>query len=152
MMATLSPQKRMAAQLMKAGMSRVWMDTKSVDDIAEAVTKDDIRKLIKRNVIQKRPSKGNSRSRFKVAKAQRNKGRRKGPGSRKGTKKARDPKKRKWVRSIRAMRNSLKEMRDSGKITRSDYRLFYKKIKGGTFRTKNALLLHMREQGALKGE
>ena len=151
-MATLSPQKRMAAQLMKAGMSRVWMDTKSVDDIAEAVTKDDIRKLIKRNVIQKRPSKGNSRSRFKVAKAQRNKGRRKGPGSRKGTKKARDPRKRKWVRSIRAMRNSLKEMRDSGKITRSDYRLFYKKIKGGTFRTKNALLLHMREQGALKGE
>ncbi len=151
-MATLSPQKRMAAQLMKAGMSRVWMDTKSVDDIAEAVTKDDIRKLIKRNVIQKRPSKGNSRSRFKVAKAQRNKGRRKGPGSRKGTKKARDPKKRKWVRSIRAMRNSLKEMRDSGKITRSDYRLFYKKIKGGTFRTKNALLLHMREQGALTGE
>ncbi len=151
-MATLSPQKRMAAQLMKAGMSRVWMDTKSVDDIAEAVTKDDIRKLIKRNVIQKRPSKGNSRSRFKVAKAQRNKGRRKGPGSRKGTKKARDPKKRKWVRSIRAMRNSLKEMRDSGKITRSDYRLFYKKIKGGTFRTKNALLLHMRQQGALKGE
>ncbi|MCW6158759.1 MAG: 50S ribosomal protein L19e [Thermoplasmatales archaeon] len=152
MMATLSPQKRMAAQLMKAGMSRVWMDTKSIDDIAEAVTKDDIRKLIRRNVIQKRPSKGNSRSRFKVAKAQRNKGRRKGPGSRKGTKKARDPRKRKWVRSIRAMRNSLKEMRDSGKITRSNYRLFYKKIKGGTFRTKNALLLHMREQGALKGE
>ena len=151
-MATLSPQKRMAAQLMKAGMSRVWMDTKSIDDIAEAVTKDDIRKLIRRNVIQKRPSKGNSRSRFKAAKAQRDKGRRKGPGSRKGTKKARDPRKRKWVRSIRAMRNSLKEMRDSGKITRSDYRLFYKKIKGGTFRTKNALLLHMRQQGALKGE
>ncbi len=50
------------------------------------------------------------------------------------------------------MRNSLKEMRDSGKITRSDYRLFYKKIKGGTFRTRNALLLHMREQGTLKGE
>ncbi len=91
-MATLSPQKRMAAQLMKAGMSRVWMDTKSIDDIAEAVTKDDIRKLIRRNVIQKRPSKGNSRSRFKAAKAQRDKGRRKGPGSRKGTKKARDPK------------------------------------------------------------
>jgi large subunit ribosomal protein L19e len=152
MMATLSPQKRMAAQLMKAGMSRVWMDTKSIDDIAEAVTKDDIRKLIRRNVIQKRPSKGNSRSRFKAAKAQRDKGRRKGPGSRKGTKKARDPRKRKWVRSIRAMRNSLKEMRDSGKITRSDYRLFYKKIKGGTFRTRNALLLHMREQGTLKGE
>ncbi len=151
-MATLSPQKRMAAQLMKAGMSRVWMDTKSIDDIAEAVTKDDIRKLIRRNVIQKRPSKGNSRSRFKAAKAQRDKGRRKGPGSRKGTKKARDPRKRKWVRSIRAMRNSLKEMRDSGKITRSDYRLFYKKIKGGTFRTRNALLLHMREQGTLKGE
>ncbi len=151
-MPTLSPQKRMAAQLLKAGLSRVWMDTKSIDDIAEAVTKDDIRKLIKRNVIQKKPSKGNSRSRFKVQKAQRNKGRRKGPGSRKGTKNARFPRKRRWVKGIRAMRNSLKEMRESGKITKTDYRVFYKKIKGGEIRTKNALLLHMKEQGVLKGE
>jgi large subunit ribosomal protein L19e len=152
MMATLSPQKRMAASILKSGTSRVWMDTKSIDDIAEAVTRDDIRKLIKRNVIQKRAKKGNSRGRFKVVKAQRNKGRRKGPGSRKGTKNARDPRKRKWIRGIRAMRNALKEMRDSGKITRSDYRVFYKKIKGGAFRSKNALLLHMREEGVLKGE
>ncbi len=151
-MATLSPQKRMAASILKSGMSRVWMDTKSIDDIAEAVTRDDIRKLIKKNVIQKRSAKGNSRGRFKVAKAQRNKGRRKGPGSRKGTKNARDPRKRKWIRSIRSMRNSLKEMRDSGKITRTDYRVFYKKIKGGAFRSRNALLLHMREEGVLKGE
>ncbi|MEM0134833.1 MAG: 50S ribosomal protein L19e [Thermoplasmatales archaeon] len=151
-MATLSPQKRMAASILKAGKSRIWMDTKSIDDIAEAVTRDDIRKLIKRNVIQKRTAKGNSRARFKIAKAQRNKGRRKGQGSRKGTKNARDPRKRKWVRSIRSMRNALKEMRDSGKITPTDYRVFYKKIKGGALRSKNALLLHMREEGVLKGE
>ncbi len=151
-MVTLSPQKRMAASILKAGETRIWMDSKSVDEIAEAVTRDDIRKLIKRNVIQKRAAKGNSRGRFKAAKAQRNKGRRKGPGSRKGTKNARDPRKKKWIRSIRSMRNALKEMRDSGKIGRKDYRLFYKKIKGGAFRSKNALLLHMKEQGVLKGE
>lgn len=151
-MATLSPQKRMAASILKSGKSRVWLDSKSVDDIAEAVTRDDVRKLIKRNVIQKRAAKGNSRSRFRYLKKQRSKGRRKGPGSRKGTKNARDPRKRKWIRSIRAMRNSLKEMRDSGKISRSDYRVFYKKIKGGAFRSRNALLLHMREEGVLRGD
>lgn len=151
-MATLSPQKRMASALLKVGKSRVWMDTKSIDDIAEAVTKDDVRRLIKRNVIQKRQAKGNSRGRFKTAKRQRNKGRRKGPGSRKGTRNAREPRKRRWIKGIRAMRNSLKEMRDSGKISRTDYRTYYKKIKGGTFRTNAALLLHMREEGALKEE
>jgi len=151
-MPTLAPQKRMASSIMKVGKSRVWMDTKSVDEIAEAVTREDIRKLIKKNVIQKRNPKGNSRGRFKAAKAQRDKGRRKGPGSRKGTKNAREPRKRKWVSSIRSMRNTLKEMRESGKISKSDYRNFYKKIKGGALRSRSALLLHMKEEGVLKGE
>lgn len=151
-MATLKPQRRMAADLLKIGNTNIWMDPKSADDIAEAVTKDDIRKLIKRNVIQKRQVKGNSRGRFRKAKAQRNKGRRKGPGSRKGTRNARFPRKRRWVTSIRAMRNSLKEMRDSGKISRSDYRTFYQKIKGGIYLNKGALMLHMKESGVLKEE
>jgi large subunit ribosomal protein L19e len=151
-MSTLAPQKRMASSILKVGKSRVWLDTKSMEDIAEAVTREDIRKLIKKNVIQKRNAKGNSRGRFKDAKAQRNKGRRKGPGSRKGTKNAREPRKRKWVSSIRSMRNTLKEMRESGKISRSDYRNFYKKIKGGALRSRAALILHMKEEGVLKGE
>ncbi len=151
-MPTLGPQKRMAAQILKAGETRVWMDSKSSEDISEAVTRDDIRKLIKRNMIQKRQKKGNSRGRFRKAKAQRSKGRRKGPGSRKGTRNARLPRKTRWVKSIRAMRNVLKEMRDSGKISRKDYRVYYQRIKGGEYPNKGALTLHMRESGVIKGD
>ncbi|MGC8644762.1 MAG: 50S ribosomal protein L19e [Thermoplasmata archaeon] len=149
-MSTLLAQKRMAASILKVGMSRVWMDTKSIDEISEAVTRDDVRKLIKRNVIQKRPVKGNSRGRIRVAKMQRKKGRRKGQGSRKGTRNAREPRKRRWVKTVRGMRNVLRELRDSGKISREDYRAYYKRIKGGTFRSRADMLLHMKEAGALK--
>jgi large subunit ribosomal protein L19e len=72
-MVTLSPQKRMASKMLKIGSSRVWMDPKSIEDISEAVTREDVRKLIKRNVIQKKTAKSNSRSRFRAAK-------KKGPG------------------------------------------------------------------------
>lgn len=151
-MVTLASQKRMASRLMKVGKSKVWMDTKSYDEISEAVTKEDIRKLIKRNVIQKRQKKGNSRGRFSKAKKQRDKGRRKGPGSRKGTRNAREPKKARWMKNVRSMRRELKELRDSGKLSRKDYRIYYTKIKGGTFRNKGALLLHVKESGLLKGD
>jgi large subunit ribosomal protein L19e len=149
-MSTLLSQKRLAADILKVGESRVWMDPKSLDDISEAVTRDDIRKLIKRNVIQKKPSKGNSRARIRKAEAQRKKGRRKGQGSRKGTRNAREPRKTRWVKTVRAMRNVLKELRDSNKISRKDYRAYYKRIKGGTFRSKGDLLLHMKEAGVLR--
>ena len=39
------------------------------------------------------------------------KGRRKGHGSRKGTANARNPKKHRWMKTIRAQRKALKEMR-----------------------------------------
>lgn len=151
-MVTLASQKRMASDLMKVGMSRVWMDSKSYDEISEAVTKDDIRKLIKRNVIQSRKKKGNSRGRYKKAKRQRDKGRRKGPGSRKGTRNAREPRKQRWMKNVRSMRRALRELRDTGKLSRRDYRMYYLQIKGGTFRNKAALLLHVRESGLLKGD
>ncbi|MEM4090332.1 MAG: 50S ribosomal protein L19e [Thermoplasmatales archaeon] len=151
MMATLLAQKRMAASILKVGTTRVWMDVKSIDEISEAVTRDDVRRLIKRNVIQKRPEKGNSRGRIRAANLQRRKGRRKGQGSRKGTRNAREPRKRRWVKTIRGMRKVLRELRDSGKITKGNYRDYYKKIKGGTFRSKGDMLLHMKEAGILKG-
>ncbi|MEM0135133.1 MAG: 50S ribosomal protein L19e, partial [Thermoplasmatales archaeon] len=130
-MVTLLGQKRMAAEIMKVGMSRVWMDTKSIEEISEAVTKDDVRRLIKRKVIQRKQKKGNSRGRIRATNAQRKKGRRKGQGSRKGTRNAREPRKKRWVKTVRGMRTALRELRDSGKISKEDYRSYYRRIKGG---------------------
>jgi large subunit ribosomal protein L19e len=44
----------------------------------------------------------------------------------------------------------LREMRDTGKITRSVYRKFYRKSKGGLFRSKRQLMLHLKTEGHLK--
>ncbi len=151
-MVTLSPQKRMASDILKVGYSRVWMDPKSTEDISEAVTREDVRKLIKRNVIQKKTAKSNSRSRFRAAKKQRDKGRRKGQGSRKGTRNAREPRKDRWIRNVRSMRKALREMRDAGKLSKKDYRKMYMQIKGGVFHNKAALISHLKDNGLLKGD
>lgn len=151
-MATLSTQKRIAADILKVGESRIWIDPKSLEEVAEAVTREDVKKLIKRNVIQRKNKKGNSRGRYKKLKAQRDKGRRKGPGSRKGTRNAREPSKERWIKNVRAMRRKLRELRESGKIDRTVYREYYGKIKGGVFRNTSQLVTHLRDYGILKGD
>jgi len=149
---TLSTQKRIAADLLKVGQTRVWIDPKSYEEVSEAVTREDIRKLIKRNVIQKKPKKGNSRGRYKRLKAQKDKGRRRGPGSRKGTRNAREPSKERWIKNVRSMRRKLRELRDTGKIEKKVYREYYRKIKGGVFRNASQLLTHLKDYGLIKGD
>ena len=83
---------------------------------------------------------------------QKESGRRKGPGSRKGAKGARSPRKQKWIRTIRPLRATLAELRDSKKITPTLYRRYYMKAKGGAFRSKAHLISHMRTDGHLPEE
>ncbi len=145
-------QRRLAAEILKCGEERVWIDPNALDEVKEAVTREDIRMLIKRGLIQKKQKKGTSRVRANHIKMQKEKGRRKGPGSRKGKKYARYPRKLRWMKNIRAIRATLKELRDSGQIDRHTYRRFYLLAKGGTFRNKNHLLMHMKAEGYLKEE
>ena len=42
----ITNQKKMAAQLLKCGVNRVWIDPHRVDQVATAVQKDDIREYI----------------------------------------------------------------------------------------------------------
>ena len=51
-MADLRNQQRMAADLLKCGKNRVWMDHDRIDEIAKAVTKEDIRLLIRGKAIK----------------------------------------------------------------------------------------------------
>ena len=148
----LAPQRRMAASLLKCGENRVWMDVNSVDVIADAVTRDDIRHLISRGIIQKKPVSGTSKARAKKIMQQKLKGKRKGPGSRKGTKYARLPRKRRWVMTIRPIRATLKELRSSNEIDVSVYRKYYRLAKGGVFKSRKHLLMHMKQEGVLKEE
>jgi large subunit ribosomal protein L19e len=93
---------------------------------------------------------GISRGRKRFNVQQKKKGRRRGYGSRKGRKYARLSRKERWIRTIRPIRKYLRSIRDAGKIDVSSYRLYYKKAKGGEFRSKNHLKSHLISDGVLK--
>ena len=86
------------------------------------------------------------------AKEQKAKGKRKGPGSRKGTDNARVSDKRRWISTIRPIRDELKQLRADGKITPSVYRLYYRRAKGGVYKNRRNLRMHMINAGHLKEE
>jgi len=133
-MADLANQKRLAAALLKVGVTRVWMDPERLEDIATAITREDIRGLISEGVVKRRAVVGISRGRARARDIKRAKGHLKGHGSRRGAAGARDPKKNRWMRKIRAQRKVLKEMRDEKTIDAHNYRILYRKAKGGEFR------------------
>lgn len=149
-MVDLSNQRRMAASLLKCGIHRVWIDTNKTEDVANAVTRDDIRELIKAEIIQKKQKRGISRARIRYARAQRKKGKRKGQGSRKGAKYARFPKKRRWIATIRPIRAQLAELRDQQLIERDVYRKFYLYAKGGMFKSRAHIRAHLQAENLLK--
>lgn len=144
--------RRIAAEHFKSGITRVWIDTNSLDQVDEAASRSDIRELINRHVIQVRQKKGNSNARLKKRITQRSKERRRGPGSIRGTKYARFPRKERWMKTIRALRDELKTMKSEDRIDSKTYRKFYLQIKGGTIKSRAQLRSHMKSSGYLGDE
>ena len=149
-MTDLRNQRRMAASILKCGGNRVWMDSDRTDEIAKAVTRADVKILINGGAIKSKQIQGISRGRKKFNQKQKDKGRRKGHGSRKGAKYARLPRKERWIRTIRPIRTYLRQLRDDKSIERSVYRKYYRKAKGGEFRSKHHLRTRLTSDGFLK--
>ena len=132
-MTDLSAQKRMAADVLDVGKNRVWFDPDAQADIAEAITREDIRDLVQQGTIRAENATGNSRGRARERAEKRAYGHRKGPGSRKGKAGARTNEKEEWTSRIRAQRRRLRELRDDGPLDRTQYRQLYRKASGGEF-------------------
>ena len=132
-MTGLKSQRRLAAQILKVGQNRVWIDPERIDDVEVAITRDDIRKLIHESVIKRLPEKGVSRSRARVLHEKRKKGRRRGSGSRSGTIHAKISKKEAWMSKIRALRKRLRALKTSRIITEDTYRKLYTMASSGRF-------------------
>ena len=130
----------LVAEMAGVGVNRVWIDPEHVEEVESAMTKDDLRGLMERGIIRILPKRGISKVRARVRKTQRRKGRRRGPGSRKGGPKARMGDKELWVRRIRAIRRLLKRLREKGVIDRRTYRRIYRLAKGGHVRSKRHVL------------
>ncbi|MDI3483092.1 MAG: large subunit ribosomal protein L19e [Candidatus Methanomethylophilaceae archaeon] len=146
----LSNQRRMAAEVLKCGENRVWIDPNSLEEVADCITRADIRTAVDSGIIKALPKKGVSRGRARYIAAQKSKGRRKGHGSRKGTINARLDQKGVWMTTIRALRDELKTLRDEGKISPSVYRTYYLRAKGGMYKSRKNMIAHMISEGHLE--
>jgi len=135
---------------LKVGKTKVKFDTERLSDIKEAITKVDIRALIKDNAITSKPVGSSSKGRLRKKLIQKRKGRQKGPGSRKGKKTARLSKKEIWMVKTRIQRGFIKELREKELVTVRTYRDLYKKIKGNYFRSKNHIKLYISENKLFK--
>ena len=149
-MPDLRSQKMVAARILKCGLSRVWMDPARSADIAEAITAEDIRSMIKDGVIRAVPKKGLSKSRRIRRAAQKRKGRRKGKGSRKGGIGTRLRKKDAWMSRIRAIRSLLRQLKTEGRIDNKVYRTVYIKSKSGFFRSRSHIMIYLERNNMLK--
>lgn len=143
-MTDLKSQRRMAADILNVGESRVWLDPDAIGEIELAVTKEDIRKLIKERKVWKKPPNPPSRHRARDRIKKRRKGRKKGYGSRKGSKKARGGET--WVTRIRSLRKLLKKMRDREIISPKTYQKLRGQAKASRFRGKRDLKRFIKDQ------
>lgn len=134
------PQKKIAARILKCGISRVRIDPASSAKVKKALTRQDIRNLVKSGIIAKIPEK---------QKQPKEKGR-KGIGSRKGSVAAKIGKKTLWLRMVRPQRRLLSEMKVSKQIEPRTYRKVYRIVKGGVFRNKQHMLSYLKEHGLTK--
>jgi len=149
-MANIRAVKRMAANLLKCGITKVWIDPEKTEEAKKAITREDVRKLIKKGVIKKIKEEKEKNPEAKKKMLQKKKGRRRGAGSRKGAKGAREGEKTEWLKKVRAQRRIIRILRDKGVIERSVYRKVYRLIKGGMFRSKKHLLTYLKENELLK--
>ena len=141
-------KRRLAADIMKSGASRIKIDSEK--EVQDAITRNDVKVLIKKGMIRKIQKKGVTRKYANKNLVQKRKGRKKGSGRKMGAAYSRKDRKTLWVEKVRALRNLVMGLRDSDKIDRKNYRKIYLMIKGGSFRNKKHLLYYLKEKELLK--
>ena len=130
----LTNQKRLAAKILGCGENRVWINPDYIDEIASSVQADDIREFIEEGLIRAKAVKGTSRVRARTRQEQRAKGRQKGQGKRMGLQMlvtSKEP----MDANHSIPTTCLKDLREADEITPSQYRRYYLKAKGGSYRS-----------------
>ena len=144
MVVNLKAKKRLAARVTGVGIHRIRFDTDHLDDIADAITRENIRSLITANTIKIKSFTGTSRGRAQTKKSQKNK-RGTTQGSKQGRKGARVGKKEVYVAKVRSLRRLLKIAKDRKDLTNPEFWSLYKKVGGNTVRNKAHLRTLMEE-------
>src|SRR6266516_4023787 len=111
---SLKSQKRLAASLLGGGLNRVWIDPEENDRVQSAITREEIKSLIREGRISLLPKTGISRGRHRAKSGR--------------SKKA-------WVLKIRAIRRHLRWLRDKRQLSAGNYTTLLGMAKGGAFRS-----------------
>jgi len=120
-------QKRLAADVLNVGINRVWLNPSRLEDIKEALTKQDIRDLIKDEAIK---AKATNHKKVKKKKKKRTTGKiRKRPRRRKE----------KYIMLIRKLRRYLKGLKENKKLISKEYHYLRRLAKAGNFKSLEAL-------------
>ena len=135
MVVNLKAKKRLASRVIGVGVHRIKFDSDHLDDVADAITRENIRSLITANTIRVKSFTGTSRGRAQQKKEQKNKRGTK-QGSKQGRKGARVGKKEVYVAKVRSLRRILKIAKDREEITNPEFWALYKKVGGNTVRNK----------------
>ncbi len=138
----VSLQKKLASRIFKVGTHRVWLDPSKVKDIEKAITRIDVKKLIKQNAVKALPAKLHRREERVKS--------RKGPGRRKGSKFSIFPRKRRWIHTVRPLREMLKGLKAKNEIDNQTYKKMRLLVKGGMFRSKHHLRIYLEQHDLLK--
>jgi large subunit ribosomal protein L19e len=144
---SLKSQRRLAAEILKVGESRIWIDPERIDYVETAITREEIRKLIHEKVVKSLPEKGVSRARARVLAKKRKKGLRRGPGGKSGPARSKISKKQAWMNRIRPLRRRMRELRDTRAIAESTYRKLYDMSESGVFESKADLERYIKTRG-----
>jgi len=140
----LKAKKRLVSRITGVGVHRIRFDVDHLDDVADAITRENIRSLITANTIKIKSIVGTSRGRAHTKKAQKNK-RGTTQGSKQGRKGARVGKKEVYVAKVRSLRRLLKIAKDRKDLTNPEFWILYKKVGGNTIRNKAHLRTLMEE-------
>jgi large subunit ribosomal protein L19e len=130
---TILTVRRLAADIMNVGKSRVKISPDGLKEAEGALTRADVRGLIDKGVITKDKIKGRDSTARK---------KRKGAGRKKGS--LGDAKKL-WMQKVRAQRKLLAMLVETGVLEKKNKRSLYGKVKSGIFRNKKAMVLYLKD-------
>ena len=125
-------KKELDSRMLKVGKKRIIFSKERVNEIKEAITKQDIRDLKDDGAIIVKDIKGSRKNKQKSKK--------RGPGK---IRKKVNRRKREYVIMTRKLRKYLFEIKKQGKISREDMKDMRKKIRNRIFKSKAHLREHI---------